>query len=229
MPMKWPWSTTQSSANETEEQRKQREEQDQKTSDEFFAKIGETIDSRLKPISEKVDSMETRWKGLEKDAADDERRRADGELTDEQKLARERVQQTVAIIQTNARITENQVLADIRERFPEFEARVKEIYAGTPVERKAQPDYEVYCRNVVNMLVGKAALDGGLKYDQGNKKFFLEDAQGRNAEGDTYPFLESDMTWQNPRNGQVLTGRQQLEKLGIKPEEFAKSIKEGIV
>ena len=226
---KWPWSTSQSSANETEEQPKQREEQDQKTYDEFFAKIGETIDSRLKPISEKVDSMETRWKTLEKDAADEDRRRSEGELTDEQKLARASVQQTVAIIQTNARNTENQVLADIRERFPEFEARVKEIYAGTPVERKAQPDYEVYCRNVVNMLVGKAALDGGLKYDQGNKKFFLEDAQGRNAEGDTYPFLESDMTWQNPRNGQVLTGRQQLEKLGIKPEEFAKSIKEGIV
>ena len=229
MPMKWPWSASQSSANETDEQRKQREDQEQKTADEFFAKIGETIDSRLKPISEKVDGMETRWKTLEKDAADEDRRRSEGELTDEQKLARASVQQTVAIIQTNARITENQVLADIRERFPEFEARVKEIYAGTPVERKAQPDYEVYCRNVVNMLVGKAALDGGLKYDQGNKKFFLEDAQGRNAEGDTYPFLESDMTWQNPRNGQVLTGRQQLEKLGIKPEEFAKSIKEGIV
>lgn len=229
MAMKWPFRGSVAEANETEEQRKQREDQEQKDADAFFAKIGETIDSRLKPISDKVEGMETRWSKLEQDAANEDRTRRESEMSADEKEKLERAKQAAAIVLTNARITEGPVLSEVRDKFPEFENCIRDIFAATSLERKAQADYEIYCRNVVAMTVGKAALDGGLKYDQGNKRFFLEDSQGRNQEGDTYPFLESDMSWQNPRNGQVLTGRQQLEKLGIKPEEFAKSVKEGVV
>ena len=36
-------------------------------------------------------------------------------------------------------------------------------------------------------------------------------------------------TWQDPRSGKVLTAAEQLARLGIKPEDYAKSIKDGVV
>jgi hypothetical protein len=220
--------------NETEEQRKVREEKEQ---NDFIEKLNGNLEQKLKPLADQVKAWDERWKKLEEAAASggngDEGGDDGGEgLTEEQKRIREdqiEKRKLLALtIATNARITESEVLHEVHEKFPEFEAKVKDIYANTPLERKGQADYAAYCRNVMKMVVGEAALAGGLRYDAGKKTFFLENASG-GGEGESHEFLASDMTWTDPASGKTLTGREQLAKLGIKPEDFAESVKHGVV
>jgi hypothetical protein len=218
---------------ETEEQRKQREEREQ---NEFIEKIGVTLDAKVKaavePISTQVKTLDERWKNLESAASANDDEHADDNLTDDQKRQRDdRIEKNKLLaltIATNARITESEVLAEVRAKFPEFETKIKEIYANTALERKGAADYAAYCRNVMKMVVGEAALAGGLRYDADKKSFFLENASG-GGDAEPHDFLASDMTWTDPKSGKTLTGREQLAKLGIKPDEFAASVKNGVV
>lgn len=223
---------------ETEEQKKAREE---KEANEFIEKIGVSLDAKLKaavgPLSEKVNAWDDRWKKLEEAASGDDSGGDGGgvnddSLTEEQKRERARdlkERKLLALsIATNARITESEILAEVREKFPEFETKIKEIYANTPIERKGMADYAAYCRNVMKMVVGEAALAGGLRYNTEKKEFFLENAAG-SGDGETHDFLAQDMAWTDPASGKTLSGREQLAKLGITPEEFAKSVKAGVV
>jgi hypothetical protein len=218
---------------ETEEQRKTREEKEQ---NDFIEKIGVTLDAKVtaavKPIAEKVTSLDDRWTKLESAATNNEEEHVDDNLTDEQK--REKLRDTneqkllALTIATNARITEGEVLQEVHEKFPEFETKIKEIYANTAIARKGAADYAAYCRNVMKMVVGEAALAGGLRYDTASKSFFLENASG-GGDGESHEFLASDMNWTDPKSGKVVTAREQLAKLGITPEEFDKSVKAGVV
>ena len=221
---------------ETEEQKKQREEKEQ---NEFIEKLNGSFDEKLKaavaPLTEKVTAWDDRWSKLEAaatDGGDGGGGNSDDNLTDEQKREKARdlnERKLLALsIATNARITETEILSEVRTKFPEFEAKVKEIYANTPIERKGMADYALYCRNVMKMVVGEAALAGGLRYDSDKKSFFLENASG-GGDGESHDFLASDMTWTDPKSGKTLTAREQLAKLGIKPEEFAASVKNGVV
>jgi hypothetical protein len=224
---------------ETEEQKKQREEKEQ---NEFIEKIGVTLDAKVKAavgdLSAKVTSWDDRWKKLEEAAAGGEGGgeggggSGDEELTDDQKrekLDREEKNKLLALtIATNARITEAEILHEVHDKFPEFEAKIKDIYANTPIARKGQADYAAYCRNVMKMVVGEAALAGGLRYDSASKQFFLENSSG-GGDGETHEFLASDMNWTDPTSGRTLSARDQLNKLGITPEDFAKSVKAGVV
>jgi len=216
---------------ETEEQRKVREEKEEQ---EFLSKIGLAVEAKMKPLSEKVDSWDKRWETLERAATEtgDGGGGEDPDATEEEKREKARRIENgkllAATILTNARVTEKEVLDEIKDKFPEFIPQVKEIFANTAVERKGMADYAVYCRNVISMIIGKAAMNGGLRYNEGTKTFFLED-QGGAGEADQHDFLAPDMTWSDPRSGKTLTGRQQLAKLGISAEDFAKSVKSGVV
>lgn len=226
---------------ETDEQRKTREEKEQ---NEFIEKLNGSfeakLDAKLKPITDKVTSLDDRWTKLETAAGEGNGGDGGGGgggggdegLSDEEKYRRtndiEKRKLLALTIATNARMTEGEVLTEVREKFPEFEAKIKDIYANTSIERKGQADYAAFCRNVMKMVVGEAALAGGLRYDANSKTFFLENASG-GGDGETHDFLASDMTWTDPASGKTLTGRDQLAKLGIKPEEFAESVKHGVV
>jgi hypothetical protein len=231
--MAWPWNKnrdgggTGGGGSAAEEEKKEM--------DAFIEKIGVSLEAKLeeklKPVREKVEGIEKKWTTLEESAATEE---AKGKEIDETTLTEEQKRQLnerkllALSIATNARITEGEVLAECNSRFPEFVPKVREYFANTPLERKGAADYATYCRNIVKMVVGDAALAGGLRYDTNSKSFFLEDASAsKGTEG--MEFLAPDMTWTDPISGKTLTGRQQLAKLGIAPEDFAKSVKEGIV
>ncbi len=229
--MPWPFRGQQTQG-ETDEERKKREDVEEQ---KFLEKIGLTVEAQLKPIRETVTTLQTDWQKLQSAAnteLDEEKRKQaendEQNLTAEQRAEKDKQALVAGIIQTNARMTESEILSEVRAKYPEFEAKIKEHLDSTPINRKALPDYPVYCRNVVTMVLGQAALAGGLRYDAAGKKFFLEDTQGR-GEGEVYDFLGADMTWQDPRSGKIVTGREQLARLGISPEEFAKSLKQGVV
>jgi hypothetical protein len=216
---------------ETEEQIKQREEKEQ---NDFISALMGKFEEKIKPLNDKVSAWDDRWKKLEDAAAgsvnDDSSN--DANLSDDEKQRMneevERRKLLAISIATNARITENEVLADVKEKFPELAEKVKEFLVNTPLERKGQQDYQQYCRNVVSMVVGQAAMTGGLQYNPATKQFFLENASA-GSRGEQLEFLAPDMAWTDPSSGRTLTGRQQLEKLGIAPEDFAKSVKNGVV
>jgi len=226
--MAWPFPKS-APAGESEEDKKKREEAEMNA---FVERIGVSIDAKLKPLTEKVEAWDGRWKKLEEAAATPDEKPDEGGLSDEERRRRDDAiekQKLLALsIATNARITEAEILAEVRGKFPNFEDKVKEYFANTPLERKAQADYATYCRNVVSMVIGQAALSGGLTYDNANKTFFLEPGTGKTGEA-AHDFLSADMTWTDPASGRTLTGRQQLERLGITPEDFAKSVKAGVV
>jgi hypothetical protein len=225
--MAWPFAKKPGEA-ETEEDKKQL--------DAFIDRIGASfeakLEEKLKPIREEVSTVKTKWENLEKVATatdDTHKTEEDANLTDEQKRALNDRKMLALTIATNARITEGEIVGEvIGQGLSDFVPKIKEYFQNTPLERKGQADYAVYCRNIVDMVVGSEARRAGLRLD-GNKKFFLEDAAGKGGENQQYDFLAHDMAWTDPRSGKTYSASEQLAKLGIKPEEFADSIKKGVV
>ncbi len=218
-------------------------EGDDKELNTFIEKIGASFQTKLEaaiaPVKAQVDGIQKRWDDLEKAAASggggegggNGGGEGGGELTDEQKRDAKDRAMLAGMIGMNARMTEGEVLGEvIAGGLSEFVPKIKEYFANAPLNVKGGKDYPIYCRNIVKMVVGEAALAGGLKFDGTGKKFFLEDQNGKGGgEEGKFEFLANDMTWKDPKSGRVLSGREQLDKLGIKPEEFQASIDKGYV
>ena len=220
----------------------QPDEEAKKELDAFIDRIGTSfeakLEDKLKPIREEVTAVKTKWEALEKAAGEgggggngggEGGGGGDQNFTDEQKRELKDRQLLALSIVTNARVTEGEILGEaVGQGLGEFVPKIKEYFQNTPVERKGQADYPTYCRNIVKMVVGTAAIDGGLRFDGQSKKFFLEDASGKGGDNQ-YDFLAGDLAWTDPRSGKTFSASEQLAKLGIKPEEFAESIKKGAV
>ena len=144
--MAWPFPKA-APAGESDEDRKKREEAEQNA---FIERIGVSIDAKLKPLSDKVETWDGRWKKLEEAATTPETPPEDDSLTDEQRRRKEDQSEKSKIlavaIATNARITEGEVISEVATKFPHFTDKVTEYFANTPLERKAQADYGAYCR-----------------------------------------------------------------------------------
>jgi hypothetical protein len=216
-------------------------EDETKERNAFIEAIGVSLEAKLeeklKPVREEVGAIKTKWEALEKAAGtstteEENNRRSEEEnnLTDEQKRALNDRKMLALTIATNARITEGEILGEVSGKgLGEFIPKIKEYLQNTALERKGQADYATYCRNIVSMVVGEAALNQGLRLDAHNKKFFLEDAGGKGGDGNQYEFLSGENAWVDPRSGKVLSASDQLKKLGITPEEFQKSVEKGVV
>ena len=86
-------------------------------------------------------------------------------------------------------------------------------------------------RNVVDMIIGRAARENGFRYDTKRKKFFLEDASQTSdasnpqAEADR-EFLDYSVTLPPNRDGKskVVSRKSFLEGMGVTPEESKKAM-----
>lgn len=234
--MAWPFGNK---PNATEDEQK-------KDLDAFIDRIGTSLEAKLEeklaPIRTEVSAVKTKWEALEKAAGTGEGGAEGGaeggsggggndeqNLTDEQKRDLNDRKLLALSIATNARVTEGEILGEVvGQGLSEFVPKIKEYFQNTPIARKGQADYADYCKNVVDMVVGKAARNGGLRFDGQNKKFFLEDAGGKDGNSQ-YEFLAGDNTWTDPRSGKIVSATDQLAKLGVTPAEFQKSIEKGVV
>lgn len=209
---------------------KKDEGQSKAEADALIERIGTSLEERFKPKFEAVDTLLTKWNKMEEEATrtvtEETRRTEEESLTPEQKAANREKALFLMTVQANARITESECIAEVSGRWPQLIPELKDTFAKIPVERKTAADYPGQCRNVVNLLVGREAQKNGLRYDSNNSKFFLEDASAKTGGSDS-PFSDPDLTWTDERTGKTLTASQQLEKLRIDPEKFAKFLKQG--
>jgi hypothetical protein len=119
-----------------------------------------------------------------------------------------------------ARFTEAEALRQvIADGWEALVPEIKKHLDNTNIARKAAADYPAYVENVVSMVIGQNARKAGLKMDGSKKTFYLEDATSRSTAKESP--LSSEYTWVDQK-GRSLRGDEQLRKLGIDPEEFAK-------
>jgi hypothetical protein len=128
-----------------------------------------------------------------------------------------------------ARMIERDIF-DENEQWSEFFPEIKKQLANTHITVKASPTYDVYVRNVFNMVIGEAArTTGGLK--RNGQRFVLEDGAGSgNKEADRVSqedraFLDFHVT---TSKGKVVTRREFLTRMGVDvadPKQLAEAKK----
>jgi hypothetical protein len=223
-----PWNPF----KKTDEPEKKDGEQSKSEVDQLVEKLGVSFEERLKPLREGFESLKTEWDGIKAAAAKEPEPNNNGgggdELTEEQKAAKDRTALLALTVQTNARITESEIISEISANWSHLIPEIRSYFQSTPIQRKAQADYAEFCRNIKDMVVGKAAQKAGLRFDGKNQRFFLEDASAKTG-GAESPLNDPDLGWTDPNTGKSISASEQLAKLGIKPEEFVESQKRGIV
>jgi hypothetical protein len=205
-------------------------EQTKSEVDQLVEKLGASFEERIKPLQEGFKTLKDEWDGIKAAAAKEPEpapTNAD-ELTEEQKAAKDRTALLTLSVQTNARITESEIISEISGQWAHLIPEIRQYFNSTPIQRKAAADYAEFCRNIKDMVVGKAAQKAGLRFDGKNQRFFLEDANAKSSETND-SMNDPDLSWTDPKSGQTLTFSQQLGKLGIDPKEFAENQKRGIV
>jgi len=209
--------------------------------DQLVEKLGASFDAklteRLDPLQKGFTELKGEWDGIKAAATEKPDTNNNGgagggatdeTLTDEQKAAKDRRALLILSVQTNARITESEIISEVSGQWAHLVPEMKEFFAHTPVERKAMPDYAVFCRNIKDMVVGKAAQKAGLRFDGKNQRFFLEDATAKTGGADS-PLADPDLNWTDPNTGKTISASETLARLGIKPEEFVENQKKGLV
>jgi hypothetical protein len=203
--------------------------------DALVERLGASIDERIKPLRDDFNSLKTDWETIKAEASKPTARtNEDGspvQPTEEERAKNERRAAIGIAIQANARMTESEVLAELGEQWGHLAPTLRDYFAQTPLDRKALPDYPQYCRNVLNMEIGKAARAAGLRYDGQNKSFFLED-KSTSATREEGPLSDPSLIWhQQKPDGTVKTWSvaDQLAVLKIDPKELAENMKKGIV
>jgi hypothetical protein len=202
--------------------------------DAMFAKFGEIIDERLKPVNESVSGLKTEWETIKAEVTktvepDRTPRNPDGtprELTAEEKRAALDTALATGNIQNAARFIERDVLDAMPADFADLKPAIREMFRNTEVSRKIKPDYAEYCENCVDLAIAREARKSGLRRNSQTKEFFLEDKSGGSNEPDSI-LNNRELNWEN--NGRVLTAHDQLRKLGIDPKKFEESHKNGVV
>jgi len=190
--------------------------------------ISARFEETLKPIREKVESVASWQAKIEeqfKEPPPDPNKKADGtELTEAERLDRDNKANFALNVMNAARFTENDCIQAVKDQWPQIVAEAKQLFAGTPWQKKTEPNYAQYCQNVIDMLVGREAKKGGLRYSNKDSKFFIEDASAGTG-GEDSPYNDASLDWQDPRSGKRLTASEQLAKLKIDPKEFAEFMK----
>ena len=197
--------------------------------DALVERMNAAFAEHMKPLRDEFTTLKNDWESIKAAATKEEPPpNNEGELTPEQKNERDKRSLLALNIATNARLTEGECIQGISDQWKHLIPEIRTLFNRTPIERKAQPDYPEYCNNIVDMLIGKAARSAGLRYNGDNKTFFIEDAASKTG-GEQSPLADPALSWQDPVSGKTESASETLRKLGIKPEDFVKSMNDGIV
>lgn len=191
------------------------EEKPQLSGEELLAKMGEL----LAPLQTSINATQSRLTAMEEATKKPpEVRDPTSILDDEQKWKEETLTPfAIAQINTNARITEQEVFAEVREQgWGEFIPEIKKVLGDTPISVKGA-NYESYLRNVVKMVVGEQAMKSGLK--RKGSTFILEDASGSGNSDTSNPTAMADREFLNfevvTSKGKHVKRGEFLERMGI--------------
>jgi hypothetical protein len=212
------------------QEEKKSDEQGKSEADLLIEKLGALVDEKIKPLNDGFTALKTDWESIKAEASkeppSDPNKNPDGtEVTAEQRQANREQALFALTVTTNARITEEECIRSIADRWPQLVSEARETFAKTNWQKKAENGYPQYCKNVIHMLVGREAEKNGLRYDRGSSKFLIEDGVTHDTE-DGNPLMSGEYDWTDPRNpSRHLTATQQLNKLGINPKEFDEFLK----
>jgi hypothetical protein len=209
------------------------EEQSKKQADELVARLGTAMDAKLKPVAEGFSQLDARLKQLEgkpKTETTTEVNNGPVSVLDNEDQAFSQRLGPVVVSQINlqARVIENEILSEVSSRgWGRLIPEIKEVLKTTPIQTKAQ-GYEVYVRNVADMIIGREAQKGGLKAGEGDR-FFIEDANSSNNREGNHPLAN---LVEEARDGRVEVVRGDgpeavdswlRNKMQIDPAKFAKA------
>lgn len=153
--------------------------------------IAEVIADSLKPFSETLASIKSDVDALKTKPAPKERPETPSVLDDEDGAFATRLTPIMAKqLELEARMAKDDVEREYRnlgfgdlwdenrkeiEDFLAGAALVAQDAQGKPVPLRGNPDF---IRNVADMVIGRTARKGGIRFDGKDKKFFLEDTTG---------------------------------------------------
>ena len=214
------------------------EEQSKADMDALVDRFSAAVDERVKPLRETVEKLQTDWDTIKTEASkppatDRTPRNADGtprDLTDDEKRNNATLAGVQLSVQTNARLTEREVIDELQDDWKHLIPEIRGIFASTPIEQKARTDYAQYCRNCVDLVIAREARKSGLRFNRENQTFFLED-KSTSATREDGVLSDPSLAWrqETPNGVRVMSAQEQLEKLGIDPAKFAESVKKGVV
>ena len=159
-------------------------EQSKAEMDAFVTQLRTSFQEDLKPLQAKIDSYETKFAELDqkvtKPAPKVEPTETPTVFDNEDAAFNARLGPiAVQTALLNARMTESEILNEVSSKgWGEFIPDIRKVLEQTNIQVKASDGYTGYVRNVVNMIVGAKAMEGGLKRDTERKTFFIEDGSG---------------------------------------------------
>jgi hypothetical protein len=201
-------------------------EQSKEEAAAFISQLRTSFQEDLKPLQDKISAQDQRFADIESKLTrpapqpnpdpnanklpsiwDDET----GEAAINARLGPVAVQ--VALV--NARMTEQQVLGEIREKgWGEFIPQIQKVVDDTPVQEKVKQGYATYLRGCVEMIVGREAMNSGLKRDPQKQRFFVEDGAG-SGEGNTAEAQQLREESTGARYGNIENVDKWAQKMGI--------------
>lgn len=200
--------------------------EDKSDGDLLIEKLTGVIDAKLSPINAELADSKKRWESLEASVAAPPKKEPPADpparisvLDNEDEAFAQRLGPLAyqnAVL--SARLTENDIFAEMKESgWSELLPEVRKHLENTPIQRKAQADYQQYVRNVMKMVVGDKALTSGLRMNQSDKTFYLESAKTHTEDGERR--LSSELNWSDSK-GRVHTGDEVASKLGLDADDL---------
>jgi len=194
--------------------------------EEFFTKL----DATLSPIKTGVENALTRLSAIE-ERTQPKPRTEDSPipsvLEDEDAAFKKRVNEPLTSlamgqVQLRAQMIEREIFDEMRSNgWDEYIPEVRKYLQEVNIQTKAEPNYEVSARNVMDMVIGKAARSSGLK--RRNSSFILEDANATPNDPARQQLQNEDAEFLNfevvTSKGKRVTRRELLERQGVLVEE----------
>jgi len=190
--------------------------------EEFFTKL----DERIAPLRTAVDDQSKRLAAIEENSKPKTPTTpavVPSVLDDEDAAFANRLGPlAINQVKLSAKIIENEIYDEMRSNgWDEYIPEVRKYFADVPIQTKADQNYEASARNVMDMVIGKAARSSGLK--RRNSSFILEDVNATPNDPARQQLQNEDAEFLNfevvTSKGKRVTRRELLERQGVLVEE----------
>ena len=218
--MTWPFDKPENKVTPEEKP----EQKPEKTPAELIA---EAIQSNLKPVMDRFDAQDQRFAKLEEQTKPREPKTPENTegpvsvLDDENLAFAQRMTPIFArTLELESRIVRDEIRVEYEKAgygdlWAEFSGEINSVLDNAPLATNDGKPFRgdpQYIRNVVDMILGRAARKGGMRFDGKSKGFFLEAAGG-----------SSDASRGSESDGLTDAQRKVMARMGV-PTEKAKEV-----
>lgn len=187
--------------------------------------IAESVNAALKPLADQFSSLSQRLEGIEQNVKKPEKSNEPTEVpsvfdNEDAAFATRMTPIVMRQMEFEAKVVRNDIKreyydAGFGDAWQQFATEIEATLDNSPLvdgsgkPLRGNPDY---IRNTVDMIFGRAARKGGVRFGK-DKNFFLESASGSSEQGKP-----------NPADGMTDTQRRVFERMGISLEDAKKTM-----